>query len=113
MNNDNNARTQLLESLAELEERLVKIKENVTHAEQPLSNDFAEQATEMENSEVVDYLGNSTQKEIIQIKQAIQRIDNDEYGLCLECGEEISEARLKALPFAEFCIRCAQKKENV
>ena len=38
-----------------------------------------------------------------QINQALSRLDEGAYGYCLECGEEIPERRLRALPFA---IRC-------
>ncbi|NOQ34937.1 MAG: TraR/DksA family transcriptional regulator [Methylococcaceae bacterium] len=105
-------RMQLTDLLNELEPRLDKIKDNVTHANEALSADFAEQATEMENSEVVDCLGNATREEIVQIKQAINRVDNDEFGFCLSCGVEILPERLAILPFTKFCINCAQKKEN-
>lgn len=102
-------RNKLVALLAELEQRFNNITDNVTHANEPLSRDFEEQATELENSEVVDFLGNFTRNEITQVKQAIKRIDNDEYGVCVACGEKIATERLKALPFAEKCIRCAEK----
>jgi RNA polymerase-binding transcription factor DksA len=36
-----------------------------------------------------------------QINQALSRLDEGAYGYCLECGEEIPERRLRALPFAD------------
>ena len=45
--------------------------------------------------------------EIRKIKAALLRIDDGEYGYCLECGEEISEKRLAVDPAASRCIRCA------
>lgn len=103
-------RNNLVALLAELEQRFNKITDNITHANEPLSRDFEEQATEMENSEVVDFLGNFTRDEMIQIKQAIKRIDDGEYGICVECGEAVLPQRLKILPFAAKCIRCAEKE---
>jgi RNA polymerase-binding protein DksA len=102
-------RNNLVALLDELEQRFNKITENVTHANEPLSRDFEEQAAELENSEVVDFLGNFTRDEIVQVKQAIKRIDDGEYGICVSCGESIAIERLKALPFAAKCIRCAEK----
>lgn len=45
--------------------------------------------------------------ELSRIDSALRRIDEDEYGYCLKCGEEISENRLKADPAASFCVECA------
>jgi RNA polymerase-binding transcription factor DksA len=110
MDNYTEVRNHLVELLAELEHRFHKITDNITHADEPLSHDFAEQATEMENSQVVDFLGNFTRDEITQVRQAIKRIDDGSYGICITCGEDIHPERLKALPFISKCIRCAEKK---
>lgn len=103
-------RDHLVALLAEQEQRFHKITDNITHANEPLSHDFAEQATELENSEVVDFLGNFTRAEIAQIRQAIKRIDEGEYDNCMVCGELINPERLKILPFTAKCIRCASKE---
>ena len=39
--------------------------------------------------------------------QALARIENGTYGVCIKCGEEISAGRLQALPAAGLCIDCA------
>lgn len=52
------------------------------------------------------------QLEIQQINQALQRIKDDDYGYCLECGEEISLKRLEINPSTKLCISCAEKLEQ-
>ena len=47
-----------------------------------------------------------------QIDEAIQRLDDGTYGVCSECDETISEARLKALPFATVCRDCQAQRED-
>ncbi len=47
-----------------------------------------------------------------QIEAAIERIDNGSYGRCEECGGKISKARLEAIPYTSFCVKCASKQEN-
>ena len=47
-----------------------------------------------------------------KINQALTRLEEGAYGNCFECGEEISQARLRALPFAVRCIECEQAREN-
>ena len=49
---------------------------------------------------------------LIKINEALRRLDESTYGNCFECGEEISEARLKALPFAVRCKDCEEAREN-
>ena len=46
------------------------------------------------------------------IDTALQRIEDDEYGLCLNCDEPINPKRLEADPTANFCIDCANKDEQ-
>ena len=98
--------------LEELNLRLARITNNVRHSDVPLEKDFAEQATQNENDEVMDYLGNSARTEIELIKQAIARIDNGQYGICQVCDEPISKERLEALPYSGLCIKCASKAER-
>jgi DnaK suppressor protein len=105
-------RNNLAAMLDELNLRLARITNNVKHSEVPLEKDFAEQATQNENDEVMDYLGNAARTEIEMIKQAIVRIDNGQYGICQVCGEPISKERLEALPYSNMCINCASKAER-
>jgi len=49
---------------------------------------------------------------INKIKDALERIDAGEFGICEECGEEISEARLKARPVTTLCINCKMEEEE-
>ncbi len=104
-------REDLLAMLEELDERLGKITDDVKHTKEPPEKDFAEQATESENNEVLDYLGNAARAGIVQIKKAIARIDRGHYGECSVCGEPISKERLKALPFSDKCIKCAENNQ--
>ncbi len=46
-----------------------------------------------------------------QIDEALVRLDEGNYGLCSDCGVEISEKRLKAVPFARRCVACQEKEE--
>jgi DnaK suppressor protein len=51
-------------------------------------------------------------KLINKIKEAIERIDVGEFGICEECGDEISEARLKVRPVTTLCINCKMEAEQ-
>ena len=41
-----------------------------------------------------------------QIDEALQRIETGDYGECMNCGQEIGEARLRAVSYARYCIGC-------
>lgn len=46
------------------------------------------------------------------IEQALQRIDNGTYGVCIECEEDIEEKRLEYVPFARYCTDCKTELEK-
>ena len=53
------------------------------------------------------------QGEILQrIDEALRRLAQGQYGRCRECGDEIAEARLAALPFAVRCVDCERRREG-
>ncbi|PCI61533.1 MAG: hypothetical protein COB35_05880 [Gammaproteobacteria bacterium] len=72
------------------------------------SQDFSEQTTETENDQVLDEIHHEAKVELKQINDALLRLENDSYGLCVECDEAIAPARLQALPYVNTCIDCAQ-----
>ncbi len=98
-------RADLEARLSELQNRLQSIKKDVT---QTHSGDSADQAQERENDEVVDAIGNETRLSIREVQSALSRIEEGTYGLCEACGEDIGEARLRALPEALRCVECAR-----
>lgn len=97
-------RRQLLKRLADLGERLEGIEAELVAHSDP---DWEEQAQEREGDEVLEELGTAGQKEIRQIRAALDRIQDGSYGVCTQCGERISEDRLAALPATPLCRTCA------
>lgn len=49
---------------------------------------------------------------IVRCHDALHRLKNGDYGVCVECGESISLGRLKAVPFTEHCADCKKEKED-
>jgi DnaK suppressor protein len=104
-------RRQLEELRDNLQARLDRVERNVRHEHEPLDKDFAEQAVQRENEEVVDALGNEARRELARVRHALKRMEEGSYGLCEACGEPIPPARLRALPHARLCTECAERQE--
>ncbi|MBY6006651.1 TraR/DksA family transcriptional regulator [Salipiger bermudensis] len=90
-----------------LEELGARLEEIETTLDAPRPKDWDDSATEREGDEVLERLGSSGQAEIARIRAALRRIEDDEYGVCVNCGEPIPEGRLDLLPDAALCTRCA------
>lgn len=90
--------------LAELEARLREIE---TELVRPGDPDDEERAIEREGDEVHEAQGRAGLDEIRMIRAALDRIEKGEYGYCVNCGEEIAEARLEVVPHAARCRNCA------
>ena len=100
----------LLQRKEAISKRIHAIDKDIRH--EGMSADWAEQAAERENDEVLESLGNASERELLMIKAALKRIDSGEYFLCSVCGEEIPAARLELLPFTTHCVNCAEKLED-
>jgi RNA polymerase-binding transcription factor DksA len=102
-------RAELIAKKQELAARLERITANVQRG---FDADSKEMAKELEDSEVVDALGNEAREEIAKISAALIRLDLDRYGNCSECAEPIEPGRMKAHPYADECFECAQFEER-
>jgi RNA polymerase-binding transcription factor len=69
--------------------------------------------SEAGNQEAIDFaLLQRKAEALTRIDEALGRIDAGVYGDCLECDVEISEQRLRALPFAVRCTTCEERHEH-
>ena len=71
------------------------------------SPDFAEQAQQRQNDDVLRALLAEAEAGMRQVGLARLRLADGSYGYCVRCGESIEARRLEALPAAEHCLRCA------
>ncbi|MGV6827175.1 MAG: TraR/DksA family transcriptional regulator [bacterium] len=99
-------KSRLLSLKSDMTRRISAIQKDIRHED--LSADWSEQATERENDEVLDSLGNASEEELVMINKALERIDSGEYFCCVKCGGPIPEARLEVLPFSTRCVQCAE-----
>ncbi|MCI5829272.1 MAG: TraR/DksA family transcriptional regulator [Treponema sp.] len=76
------------------------------------SGDDVDIASDTIDRTLLNSLGEADQFRLKLIDSALDRIVQGTYGTCLECGEQIAEARLEAIPYAPFCVNCQAKYER-
>lgn len=81
-------------------------------AESEQISDFTDQATLESDIDMNIHFRERNSKLIIKIKQALNKIEDGSYGICEECGEDISEKRLTARPVTSVCIDCKRVLEH-
>lgn len=94
----------------ELTARLARVHAHGEHRLEALPQDFAEQAVERENDEVVEALGVRLRGELAAIDAALARVAAGTYDECADCGDPIGVERRAALPLTAVCSSCAARK---
>ena len=97
-------RREIHEKLRSLRETLPAEAAEVRDTEEHSVDDFVQE---------VDFALMQMKSETLRkIDEAVRRLEAGTYGMCAECGTDIAEARLKALPFADLCRSCQEAEES-
>lgn len=74
--------------------------------------DAAERASIFASKEF--FFAHSTQgRRLLQmVSEALERIENGDYGRCAACAEEINAKRLEAVPWTRYCLHCQERLEQ-
>jgi len=104
-------------------EKLQTLKQNLLKAQE--TGDAAEETVELDQARVgrlsrMDAMqaqamsietGRLRRQKLLQIEAALRRVEDEDFGFCLECDEAIAPARLEVDPTVRLCIGCAAKSE--
>lgn len=74
--------------------------------------DDADYATQLTAHTMTLALKERDLEKALRIEQALERLHSGDFGMCIECGDDIGEARLMARPDARLCIRCQEERES-
>ena len=74
------------------------------------AGDFADTATTIYDKEMHFELTEKNKQVLMDIDEALIKIEKGKYGKCEKCSKDISIERMKALPFAKKCIKCQSGK---
>lgn len=70
------------------------------------TQDPADMAANAYTKELLMSMSTNDRQLLESIDAALDRIDDGEYGKCINCGDPVSEKRLEAVPWARHCIKC-------
>ncbi|HEY7714890.1 MAG TPA: RNA polymerase-binding protein DksA [Candidatus Binatia bacterium] len=102
-------RNLLNQRIAELRQEAGKTVENMDEDEN--FPDPTDRASMESNRNSILRIRDRERKLIFKIQEALRRLDDGEYGICEQCGEEIAIERLKARPVTTLCIGCKSSQE--
>jgi DnaK suppressor protein len=104
--------------------RLLEEKKNNLSADLAKARDAEEETTEESTQDIADKavssytreflysLSDSDRTTLLQIDEALARIDDGGYGACRNCGSPMAEKRLMAVPWTPYCIDCQEMAEK-
>ena len=96
----------------ELEESTFATNQSELTGEMGFDEEYADAGTATFERERDLSLVNNLRDLMEKIDKALQRMDDGSYGLCERCGKPIEKARLKALPYANLCLKDKQAEER-
>jgi DnaK suppressor protein len=104
-------REQIRRQRSEIKDILQGSKQSWERLNEP-ETELEETASKMNLAQGLDQLEANGRRQLRQLDDALERMDRGDFGDCQECGLPINVKRLKAIPWARLCIRCAQALER-
>ena len=98
--------------IAERESLVIKLNGNDLSVDDAETPDPVDLAVRNYSKNVMLAVSENESKQVVQIDEALLRIDDDEYGACLNCQKDINPKRLAAIPWARYCIECQELLEQ-
>lgn len=107
-------------ALKEVKQRLVderslligKLKDSDLSVDDSETPDPVDLAVRNYSKNVALAVSENESRQLALIDEALLRIEDDEYGRCLNCENEISPKRLAAIPWARYCLNCQELVEQ-
>ena len=98
--------------IAERETLLNKLKESDLSVDDAETPDPVDLAVRNYSKNVMLAVSENESRQLILINEALERLEDEEYGLCQNCEKEINPKRLDAIPWARYCLNCQELVEQ-
>jgi DnaK suppressor protein len=95
-----------------LSEELAKARSAEEETNEESTQDIADKAVSSYTREFLYSLTDGERTVLLQIDEALNRIDDGTYGFCVNCGAVIGEKRLAAVPWSPHCVDCQELAEK-
>ena len=98
--------------IAEREIIIAKLKGNDLTLDDSETPDPVDLAVKNYSKNVMMAVSENDSRQLILVNEALERLDDDEYGLCQNCEKSIILKRLDGIPWARYCIDCQELQEQ-
>jgi DnaK suppressor protein len=102
----------LEEKKAALSAEIAKTRSAEEETTEEATQDIADKAVSSYTREFLYSLTDGERSTLLLIDDALARIDEGTYGLCINCGTLMTEKRLNAVPWAPYCLDCQELSEK-
>lgn len=103
----------ILQCETDLQREKEKIETWLAQHSNPPREEGFERGGELSLRELSRYNHNIALERLVDVKAALERINDGTFGTCIDCGKDIPEKRLLILPFAKRCVSCQSKKKII
>ena len=102
----------IIKSISQLEENTQKTSRGNASTGPGVPTHIAELGTDTFEKDLDLNLTSSEVVLLQMIEESLKKIENRKYGICESCNKPIPRARLRAVPYAKYCIKCQKQKEG-
>ena len=102
----------LLAKQEELLRLVSKSEADGRQVDEEVTQDIADKAANSYTKEFLFHQSDDNRRILQLVNEALERLKNGSYGLCVACQEEVQVKRLEAVPWARHCIECQEKQEE-
>jgi len=96
----------------ELLRLVTKSERDGREADEEATQDVADKAANSYTKEFLFHQSHENRRVLQLVDEALERLKNGTYGLCVSCQEEVQVKRLEAVPWARHCIECQEKQDQ-
>jgi len=100
------------EKKSSLSQEIAKTRSAEEETTEESTQDIADKAVSSYTREFLYSLTDGERGTLLQIDEALARIDEGSYGYCTNCGQPMAEKRLTAVPWAPYCVDCQELAEK-
>jgi DnaK suppressor protein len=105
-------RERLLAKKDELLQSVQKSEQDGREADEEGTQDLADKAANAYTKEFLFHQSDDNRRVLQLVNEALERIEQGSYGVCVSCQEEVQNRRLEAVPWASYCVDCQSKLEQ-